>query len=504
MLGEHNNLQSQPYLMPPKAALESPKALYFAMLDDPDSRETAEASLAFLQQQLAQTEGMAEELPIDPQQPLTPEMLTAWVRINTEKVGQQYQRYLDDRKAGAPRRYFSSKAHALNFIKSVAPTKMVDGSWLYGVVSHWQDARFSALLRIYLEELGDGQPDKNHVVLYRKLLDTYGCEWKNLGEEYFVQGAIQQALARHADRFLPEVIGFNLGYEQLPLHLLITAYELDELNIDPYYFTLHITVDNAMTGHAHSAVNAVFEAMPQVGNRQAFLRRVMNGARLNNLGLCTLDAIAAFDLEEELIAIFAEKAVIGKLMHGNHCRIGGRTINQWLADPDGIPDLLQSLEQHQWIKRHEDPRESRFWKLIESDRAEMFGVFSPYEKQVIYDWIAGDALETLPRKDRLGAPRRMAQSGIAGKATSAGSISAMANRAHGNIIRLNPAMPGRERKRDADDFGAERALFEEQAARLQDRQELMRLLAGWLSPARHHTAIGLLATRMFCQQLAQH
>ncbi|MFD2270388.1 iron-containing redox enzyme family protein [Undibacterium arcticum] len=87
--------------------------------------------------------------------------------------------------------------------------------------------------------------------MYKKLLATHGCEqWDNLSDEHFVQGAIQLSLAQHADHFLPEVIGFNLGYEQPPLHLLITAYELNELGIDPTYFTLHFTIDNANTGHA--------------------------------------------------------------------------------------------------------------------------------------------------------------------------------------------------------------------------------------------------------------
>src|SRR5690606_10335996 len=47
-------------------------------------------------------------------------------------------------------------------------------------------------------------------------------------------------------------------------------------------------------------------------------------------------------------------------------------------------------ENKGWILRHEDPAASRFWKLIDGDHAEMFGVFSIYEKQVIYEWIAGD------------------------------------------------------------------------------------------------------------------
>ena len=64
-------------------------------------------------------------------------------------------------------------------------------------------------------------------------------------------------LALAATEYLPEVIGYNLGYEQLPLHLLISSYELSELGIDPYYFTLHVTIDNASTGHAQKAVQAV-------------------------------------------------------------------------------------------------------------------------------------------------------------------------------------------------------------------------------------------------------
>ena len=58
---------------------------------------------------------------------------------------------------GAPRRFFRNRSHALHFIKSVAPTKLVDGAWLYGLLPRWSDARLAPLIRIYLEELGDGR-----------------------------------------------------------------------------------------------------------------------------------------------------------------------------------------------------------------------------------------------------------------------------------------------------------------------------------------------------------
>ena len=43
-----------------------------------------------------------------------------------------YRDYLDGRQRGAPRRFFSNRSHALNFLESVAPTKLVDGAWLFG------------------------------------------------------------------------------------------------------------------------------------------------------------------------------------------------------------------------------------------------------------------------------------------------------------------------------------------------------------------------------------
>ena len=92
------------------------------------------------------------------------------------------------------------------FLRGVAPTKLVDGAWLYGLLPRWDDARFTALIQAYLEELGEGLREKNHVLLYRKPLANQGCnDWQELDDEHFVQGAIQLALAGHAEQFLPEV-----------------------------------------------------------------------------------------------------------------------------------------------------------------------------------------------------------------------------------------------------------------------------------------------------------
>jgi len=455
--------------------------LYFALMDNPAA--ALEASAAFLAAQIEVARAEPCELPDAVWQ------LQGWIQGRAESVGIAYREYLAARKNGAPRRYFTNKSHALYFLKGVAPTKLVDGAWLYGTLSRWENPEFHPLIKTYLEELGDGVPDKNHVTLYRRLLAAHGCEhWETLPEDHFVQGAIQLALAYNADAFLPEVVGYNLGYEQLPLHLLITSYELNELGIDPYYFTLHVTVDNAGSGHAHKAVQALRHLMAQSGDPAAFFRRVLDGYRLNDLGACTTSVIGAFDLEAELVEIFGAKAAIGKNMHSDYCRVAGRSVNDWLGDPQQIPDFLTKLEESGWIQRGEDVEQSRFWRLIQGERAEMFGVFSSYEQQVLRDWI------TTPR-DAIAAARTTRVLSHRARQRTLDSLTQHAQRSgypERGLIRRRPAGTGGD---------SELHQLEQRVAAAAGKPEAMAMLAQLMSPSVHHTAIGLMATRMYSQLL---
>lgn len=455
------------------------RALYFALLDAPDDTAVRNRAADYLNAQLDAASALSCDLPQDPAG------LGDWLDAHTAKVGGQYQAYLDKRRAGGPRRYFTSKAHALHFLRGVAPTKLVDGAWLYGLLQRWDDARFTSLIQTYLEELGEGQPEKNHVVLYRKLLASQGCDdWQNLDDDNFVQGAIQLALAEHAEQFLPEVIGFNLGYEQLPLHLLISSYELTELGIDPYYFTMHVTVDNADNGHAKKAIQGLLAAWPQVGDSKAFYRRVMNGYRLNDLGASTLSVIDGFDPEQEVMRVLEKKAGVGQFVHSDYCRFDGRTVNQWLAEPEQIPQFIETLQRRSWIKRHEDPQNSRFWQLITGEQAPMFGVFSAHEQQLIHDWIAGDWLAEQP-------PTR-------GKPHPSLAQRQVPFNSRRRTTAERPAKPALvQQGLPVSDFDQETLLLEQQLTQLPTREARMRHLLPLLAPTRHHSAAGLLATRIF-------
>lgn len=463
------------------------RPLYFAMLGERGGSTgridelTCSASRAFLVEKLREATGVDAGFPTDVRS--LPQVL----RDTHDQTAQAYRRYLDERHAGAPRRYFGSRSHAMHFLRSVAPTKLVDGAWLFGLLQRWQDPRLAPLIQTYLEELGCGVASQNHVLLFRQLLARYGCDhWQDGPDAHFTQGAVQLALAHHADAFLPELIGFNLGYEQLPLHLPITAYELNELDIDPYYFTLHVTIDNASTGHARKALQSVLDCMPRVGDAAEFQRRVRNGYQLNLVGMGTQQAIASFDLERELLRVLVEKASIGAQLHSDYCRIGGRTVSEWLSSPDEAAELLKALQTAGWIRRGESPEQSRFWRLLTDEQAPMFGVFDGYEQQLLRDWIqaevvrAGTARTTNHFRRRPTAAHGAAGSPVLqGSATVAQTIAhhASTKRKHGSCAEVD-------------------GLFD-RLADITTKEQAFAVLGGLLSPANHPTPAGLAATRLY-------
>lgn len=362
------------------------KDRYHALLEGHDT-----TSRAWLDAQLARARSMPDDLPDDPAN------LDAWSLEHAAGVAEGYRVYLEQRKQGAPRRYFANRAQALWFLQQVEPTKVVDGAWLFSALRHWRDPRYHGLIRTYLEELGSGDPRCNHVLIYQRLMSRLGClDRPDLDDSRYLQASLQLALGEYGEDYLPEVIGYNLGYEQPPLHLLVTTYELAELGIDGFYFQLHVTIDNAASGHAHLSLQALRQLCP-ADDMHAFYERVRQGYRLNDLGTNTPTLIASFDLEAELLQALEHKRNFGQFMHSDHCRLQKRTINQWLAEPGAMPAFLEAMQAQGWIRRGQAPEDSRWWTLIEGPTAPMYGVFTAYEKQLWHDWIAAGSQSRIRR-----------------------------------------------------------------------------------------------------------
>jgi hypothetical protein len=154
---------------------------------------------------------------------------------------------------------------------------------------------------------------------------------------------------------------------------------------------------------------------------------------------------------------------------------------------------LAALVAAGWIKRGEDVEHSRFWKLIQGERAEMFGVFSAYEQQVLRDWIVsapagGDASAGSGPRILTHRARQRTLDNLAQNADRSGS-----HPVRGLLRRRASAGEG--------DAGNELHLLEQRVASLAGKQDAMTLLAGLMSPATHHSAAGLMATRMYSQLL---
>lgn len=344
-------------------------------------------------------------------------------------IGKEWEEYNLRRKGGSPRELVGDREEAIWWLKQLSPVKYVDGAWLghIGKVTTpfalWKTMK--GAWQILSEELGDGDLRKNHVHLYHKLLETtapdlptaeyldFGNPRHQLNELSVWKSAIAQLLiSLFPHEFLPEILGFNLHFEAISMDTLKATRELKEVGIDPYYFLLHISIDNTHSGHSAIAIEVVCEYMGHIlknegqeaaqkawGKLQAgyLLSSCLPGSVIcpsqkmrNNPSNTSLSSI-----EAKVINIFRAKAQVA---HGFHCssrvKIGSRSVAEWL-DPvaleskewqKGLIDALSSSKY--WICKG-DSSKSRFIQELQWN-GRMFGSFTQDEYNILTEWI--DAL----------------------------------------------------------------------------------------------------------------
>ncbi|KOS37004.1 hypothetical protein ACN38_g12224 [Penicillium nordicum] len=55
-----------------------------------------------------------------------------------------------------------------------------------------------------------------------------------------------------------------MHFEMLQLDTMQAAKELPEVGLDPYYFILHVSIDNSHSGHAAMSLECVVEYIPKI------------------------------------------------------------------------------------------------------------------------------------------------------------------------------------------------------------------------------------------------
>ncbi|EDU40137.1 ATPase components of ABC transporters with duplicated ATPase domains [Pyrenophora tritici-repentis Pt-1C-BFP] len=268
--------------------------------------------------------------------------LSDFLKAKDVDVTNRWQEYLSRRKAGGSREIVSDKDEAKWWLKQAACVKYVDGAWLGHINKISTPFKYRHITKnawqVMSEELGDGDLAKNHVHVYRELMKDIEAGLPAANLEDFVHprqeltetrcwkaALAQLTISLFPHDFLPESLGFNMAYESLPLHLLKTVKELREVRLNPYYFELHISIDNADSGHAAMAMAAVINYIELVakndGKEAAHVawKRVQAGYILAeglpttpespSLRMKPSDTFPRTDTEAALIEIFAAKNV---------------------------------------------------------------------------------------------------------------------------------------------------------------------------------------------------
>ncbi|KAL2067240.1 hypothetical protein VTL71DRAFT_1664 [Oculimacula yallundae] len=383
--------------------------------------------IALLEETSAAAEAQPERTNILSVQSFSRKNLSDFQRTRDEIIGNEWEKYNLRRKAGGARELFQDRDEAIWWLKQIAPVKYVDGAWLghIGKVTTPFALQRTAKCawQILSEELGDGDLEKNHAHLFHRLIETiapgfptaevldFGHPRHQLNDLPVWKAATAQLLiSMFPNEFLPEILGYNLHFEAISMDTLKAAKELREVGLDPYYFLLHVSIDNADSGHTAIAMEIVCEYMDLIHKSEGELaaknawRRLQAGYLLSsNLPgsvVCpsrktsgNVSVIPPFSsIETEVIRMFRAKA---QVTHGIHCSskviIGSRSVAQWLSPAELVSkkwqkELLEALSNSKyWICRG-DSSKSRFMTELQW-AGRMFGSFSAEEVEILRIWI---------------------------------------------------------------------------------------------------------------------
>ncbi|WP_437817425.1 iron-containing redox enzyme family protein [Sorangium sp. So ce1078] len=169
-----------------------------------------------------------------------------------------------------------TRGEAVWLLTQLAPAAVIDGAWLQGATAPggFHTPVAPLLLRIYRDELGAGVPAQHHGNVLRRALAEQGltlppCDARAFVErpdflpQAFSMPVLWLAVAQRSTELLPELLGLNLAVEMAGIGrgYAMAAALLRRHRIDPYFFDLHNTIDNAASGHTAWSIEAITRFM---------------------------------------------------------------------------------------------------------------------------------------------------------------------------------------------------------------------------------------------------
>ncbi|MDH6242644.1 iron-containing redox enzyme family protein [Mycobacterium sp. OTB74] len=299
-----------------------------------------------------------------------------------------------------------TKDDVLEWLLQMAPFNQTDGAWLRTIAQVGpMDELHALLFSIYADELGDGDPALNHPNLYTKLLRSAGFDLPDIRsrpytdnpdivDAAFTLPLFQLVVSQFPQHYLPELLGMTLYLEWGSIELKNMVLLNQHFGLDTEFYEVHVSIDNAATGHGAKALRAVEVYLEQVridsGDDavQQLWARIWDGyvafATTGDLANQVAEKQRRQQLSpaDAVAAMITARAPIARLNHGSKT-LGGKLINDLFADPPALMDALVKCG----LVTPGDPAHSPFFELT-TPTGPMFRIFTDAELDSWRAWFA--------------------------------------------------------------------------------------------------------------------
>lgn len=335
----------------------------------------------------------------------TPETFTA-------RLNQIYNDYVTDNSSASNFEglIMETRDDAIFSLLQMAPFNLLDGAWIrYAAPNGPVNEIESLLFNIYMDEMGDGNVEQQHCNVYDATLRSLDIYLPDLHtrdfaddprflDSAFVEPVFLLAISQLSSEYFPEILGMTMYLEWGSIGLIASVEQLKAFGIDPQYYTLHVGIDNAASGHGALAKRAIEQYLDLVrasageeAMREIWLRIWTGYVAFGSLGTLGADIAAATaqrqeanlpsSLATQMEEMITRKAPYASLNHRNKA-LGGTFINDWFLDPPGFLTALREAG----IIIPGQPDISPITHLMSFD-GPMYHVFTEDEQKLWRDYI---------------------------------------------------------------------------------------------------------------------
>jgi Iron-containing redox enzyme len=362
------------------------------------------------------------------------------------RLDQIYQGLIDDVSRYEARNSWTmtTRDDVVGWLLQMAPFNQTDGAWLRRIAPTGPVDEVRALLfGIFMDEVGAGDPERNHANIYTSLLQSVDiylpdirtrdyADNPDLLDSAFTLPLFQLVVGEFPQTYFPELIGMTQYLEWSSVELKNMVRLNEHFDLDTHFYELHVAIDNVANGHGAMAKRALKlyleQTRAEVGDEamQAQWQRIWNGyvafATTGTLAEdMRKDRLGVTTPTERVVAIVNKLAPKARVAHGKK-RLGAKLINDLVADPS---ELMASLVDAGMIVPG-DPDSSPFFSLL-TPEGPMYTVFTEAEIATWRTWVTSlnpvagdDHIEARPLT-LISPPDRVA-SHPTGKIQGSGSV----------------------------------------------------------------------------------